>query len=253
MSFLLITVFSKSMHAQEAENLFKTYKKWGVTTQFNMFSESTSSPRASNKAYNILERNFNPALGVSYNFLQFTNWNFKLEAQLQWVGSREKLFIDSSETILPNNWEVQTITNSEMILYIPLTVEYYKRLSNKTNIYFGAGVGITYYKYNDYSDGYFKVDNVEVFNNSDVGNGSRNLFFSAHLELGATIKFEKFMLQPYITYKKSFQNFIKGEFEFKNLNTLPDQKYKLNLSGDYIGVGMRAYLKKETKLFKKKN
>lgn len=248
-SLWLTTVFTTVLQAQEAEQLFKTYKKWGLTTQFNVFDGSTNTPAILSKSHYELLKSKMPAVGVEYNVYQTGNWNFKTGLQLQFFTDSDKEFFADEDMASGVDWSITTIWGAEIIVYLPLSVQHIFPVSPKTDLTFTGGIDFSYFKYNEKGWGDFTVDDVEMFNYSYDGD---NFFTGAHVELGAYFKRKGLLIEPYVTYKKSFKDFQTGEFTFKNLQTVPDQTYQLSRSGDYIGGGVRFYLKKETKLFKKK-
>ena len=125
MGFLLMVVFNNTqLTAQNAENLFSKHFKWGVTGQFNTFkaAEMTENPNNLNVQYTIL-KDQKMAIGLSYNFYQHKNWNFRMGLQLQWFGDAENLHIAQEETVLPFDINRWSRTDHDRLIYLPLTAE----------------------------------------------------------------------------------------------------------------------------------
>jgi len=252
MGFLLMVVFN-SIHltAQNAENLFKTHYKWGVTGQFNTFkaAEITEIPNNNSVEYAIL-KDQKMAIGLNYNFYQYKNWNFRAGLQLQWFGNAEEKFIAEEETILPSDYGLWSRVEHDHLIYLPLTAEYVFLETGSFYFALGGGLGLTYYHYYEaLSDGGIAINDVQVF--SVLYDSDENPFYgSTHLESSIFFKRKSFMLQASVIYNKSFKSYRTGHYTFMNLQQSPNVTGTIDQSGDYLGVSLTFYLKKIN--FKKK-
>jgi len=254
MGFLLMVVFnSTNLTAQNAENLFDSHYKWGVTGQLNTFkaAEITEKPNNGNVEFAIL-KDQKMAVGLSYNFYQYKSWNFKTDLQLQWFGNVRQMFIAEEETILPFDFSRWSRTEHDRLVYLSLTAEYVFFKTGSFYFAFGGGLGLTYYKYYEiYGDGGgLSINDVQVF--SDLYNSDETPFYgSAHLETSIYFKRKSFMLQASVIYNKSFKSYRTGVYKFTNLEVSPGVVGTIDQSGDYLGISLTFYLKKLH--FKKKN
>ena len=246
MGFLLMVVLnSNHLTAQKAENLFSNHFKWGVTGQFNTFkaAEITENPNNPNVKYAIL-KDQKMAVGLSYNFYQYKNWNLSVSLQLQWFGNEEELYIAQEETSLPSDFYRWSRIENDHLIYLPVTVEYVFLETDSFYFALGGGLGLTYYKYfEQLTDGGLSIDGVQVF--SFLYNSSENPFYgSTHLESSIYFKSKSFILQASVIYNKSFKPYRIGGYKFMNLQVSPDVTGTIDQSGDYLGLSLTFYLKK---------
>ena len=130
------------------------------------------------------------AIGLSYNFYQYKNWNFRVGLQLQWFGNEQQVYIAEEETVLPFDYTIEERVDHERLAYLPLTVEYVFLKSR--SFYFALGVGLSYYVH-DGTTITTAIDDVLIF--MAVYENSENPFYgSAHLEGSIYFKRKSFML-----------------------------------------------------------
>jgi len=242
MGSMLIVVFCvTTTNAQNAEKLFKNNYKWGLTAQFNIFSGSKNSGNNDNFYYKLAKSKM-PSVGVQYNFYQYKNWNFKADVQLQWFGDKDRFFIAGEETVLSSYWSDLSYSNLELILYVPVTVEYVFSSNKKINFSIGGGLGISYFKFNESAFSSFSLNHILIFSNYYHGNG--DYYTSGHLEAGIYYKTKGgTMFKTSLLYKKSFKDFRTGETQFLNLQQSPDTTIKLEQTGNFIGLSTTIYFK----------
>lgn len=244
---MLITVFCTiSLKAQNAEKLFKNNHKWGVNLQLNNYFGSNNYKAHKDSYYYKINNSIVPAIGVRYNFLQIKNWNFNASFQLNFFGDRDKEYIAPEE--LPNigGWWVVTSSELSSILYIPITAEYIFSTERKVSYSLGAGLGMSYYQYNEDTSGSFDVNYIPISRINYIGNG--HYFASGHIKASMYFKSKGgTMFQTSLTYKKSFKNYREGEYSVTNLAQSPDNTQKFSQSGDYLGLSLAVYFKKKNK------
>lgn len=247
MSSMLITVFcTVSLKAQNAEKLFKNNHKWGLNMQLNNYFGSNNYKVHKDSYYYKINNSIVPAIGLRYNFLQIKNWNFNASFQLNFFGDRDEEYLAPKE--LPNigGWWGSGSSNLESILYIPITAEYIFSTERKVTYSLGAGLGMSYYQYNEDGGGRLEVNYIPVITEDYIGNG--HYFASGHIKASMYFKTKGgTMFQTSITYKKSFKDFRKGEYSVTNLAESPDNTHKFSQSGDYVGLSLAVYLKKKNK------
>jgi hypothetical protein len=246
MSLLLIAVFSSNIiNAQSAKDLFNNYHKWGITAQYNIFSEANVTPtNNSNLNYSNLKSKLY-AFGVEYNFYQYKSWNFKTGVQLQWFGDADKLFISQKETVLNFDIDEWSRSNHDLILYLPISTEYVFFKKRVINFSLGGGLALSYYRETN-SGRFFDIDNAPIFN-ADTNNSTNPFYTSGHIEASVYLKRKSFMLQVSIIFNKSYKSYRTGLYEFSNLQESPNTKGLIIQSGDFTGVSLTVYFKKKNK------
>jgi len=247
MSFMLIVVFgSKNVAAQNAEKLFENHTRWGITGQYNIFSEAVITPtRNNNLSYEILKsKRF--AVGLEYNLYQSKNWNFKTGLQLQWFGNELGYEILEPENETSFNLGGFVSTEHDKLVYLPISGEYVFFTTKNLFFSFIAGLNLTYYE--SYDDETFttSINDVQLFTSS-YKNNSSPMNFGIHFGPSIYLKRKSFMLQMNLVYKKSFSSFRKGTYQFSNLELSPDVSGTIDQSGDFLGAGLTIYFKKRTK------
>lgn len=245
-SVLLITVFwMVSLKAQTAKQLFENNHKWGINVQLNNYFGSNNYKANSNNYYFKINSSYVPAVGVRYNFLQTKNWNFNAGFQVNFFGDRDEEFIAATEITLNGGWWGSGSSGLEAILYVPITAEYIFPTKQKVNYSLGAGLGMSYYQYNEGLSGYLEIGHIPISSEDYIGNG--NYFTSGHIMASMYFKSKGGTLfQASLTYKKSFKDFRKGEYSFTNLQQSPDITQKFSQSGDFIGLSLTTYFKKKS-------
>ena len=246
MSLGLIAVLNtEKMSAQNPENLYKNYHKWGLIVQYNIFDAANITPTNNPNVNYELYKNKLFALGIAYNFYQYKNWNLKAELQLQWYGHHDGLTILEPENIADFNYLDETTISHDKMGYLPLTAQYVFLNKKKFSLSIGGGLGLTYYWHYDVSgsSGLAINDTVvfEAFEREDYP----LFYFSNHLQTSVYFKSKSFMIQTSLIYKKSYSSFETGTYEFKNLKSSPDINGEFNQSGDFLGISLTFYPKKK--------
>ena len=245
---LLYTVvfFSTTLVGQNAESLFETHHKWGVTGQFNTFSAADiSTTNNLNLNFKILKTK-RLGVGLTYNAHQTKHWNFKAALQLQWFSNQETLFISKAETALLFDIDELSGGLDELLVYLPLTVEYVVFANGKFSFSLGVGIGFTHYKPIDRVTTGLSIDGVDIFNANYI-NRERPIYTSDHLEASVYFKTKHILLQASVIYKNSFEVFRSGDYSFTNLQQSPDVSGAINQSGDFLGFSLTLYFKKGEK------
>jgi len=251
MGFLLMVVFgSKHITAQNAKDLFTTHFKWGVTGQFNTFkaADITETPENPNVKYAILKSQL-MAVGLSYNFYQYKNWNFRAGLQLQWFGNAQELYLAKEEIVIPYDYADWARINHDLLVYVPVTAEFVFLRTGSFYFTLGGGFGLTYYAYDKItrvlSIGNTTAPTIEeqVFN-VIYYNSKPPFYGSAHIEGSIFFKRKSFLLQASLIYNKSFKSYRTGTYTFMNLQVSPDVTGTIDQSGDFLGVSLTFYLKK---------
>ncbi|NCT16378.1 MAG: hypothetical protein GW774_14090 [Flavobacteriales bacterium] len=247
MSLLLLAVFyTDNLNAQNAENLFKNYHKWGVTGQLNNFTKGDVTATSNNNFNYEVLKNRRFAFGLTYNFYQYKDWNFKAGIQLQWFGNENKIFISSEETALPVDINSGIITSNDRIVYLPLTFENVLLTKGNINLSLGGGLALSYLRE---TIGNLTIENnnsIPIFT-SDANINKSTLYTSGHLDASIYFKAKNFNLQTSVIYSKSFKSFKTGTYEFSNLVTAPNTRGAIDQSGDFIGLSLTLYFKKKPK------
>jgi len=245
MGILLIVIFKiENVKAQNAEDLFKNHHKWGITGQYNIFSEADITPTNNNRINYEIFKNKRFAIGLDYNFYQHRKWNFKVGLQLQWFGNDAGYTILEEENITPFNIGNFYRTEHDRILHLPFGVEYVFLKRGKFFISFGGGAGISYYQFDAVTFD-SSINDVPIFI-SNYENSKSPFYSSGHLETSIYFKRKSFMFQASLIYNKSFKSYRKGNYEFLNLEISPDTKGEIDQSGDFMGVSLTVYLKKRS-------
>tara|TARA_R110002096_G_scaffold397226_1_gene593168 strand:- start:142 stop:915 length:774 start_codon:yes stop_codon:yes gene_type:complete len=243
MSIVLIAILkTEKLSAQNFKNLFGEHHKWGLVGQYNTFSAANITP-TNNKylRYEIFNSKMF-AVGIAYNIHQYKKWNFKAELQIQWFGDYEGKTILEPENETSQNIGAFSRTEHDKLGYLPLTAEYMYAKSGSFSFTIGGGLGLTYYEPYNITQR-LSINNVELFFvNYKTSNSS--FYFSNHIQASVYFKRKNIMIQTSLIYKKSYTSFRTGIYEFKNLELSPDLKGSINQSGDFLGLSLTIYPKK---------
>lgn len=171
--------------------------------------------------------------------------------QLQWFGDDDLLFIAKEESILPFDYGHITRSEHGRIAYLPITVEYMLFDKSKINFSFGAGFGLSFYEFTDLETRTLRIGSQDVpkqiMHIANQTNNKNPFYTSVHIEANVYFKTKGFLLKANIIYNKSFKPYRTGDYEFLNLELSPNTKGKFEQSGDFLGVGLTVYLKKQKK------
>jgi len=243
MSLVLIAILkTENISAQNGENLFRSYRKWGVVGQYNIFSAANIEATKNRNLKHEIFKSKMFAVGVAYNIYQYKNWNFKAELQLQWFGNYNGITILEPENETSENIGWFSRTEHDKLGYLPLTAEYVFANHKSFSFSIGGGFGLTYYEPDEIVRR-FSINNVVLFSeNYKTSNSS--FYLSNHIQASIYFKRKSFMLQTSLIYKKSHTSFRTGNYEFKNLELSPDIKGNINQSGDFLGLSLSIYPKK---------
>lgn len=245
MSLGLIAILkTEKLTAQHAENLFDSHHKLGAVIQYNVFEAANLTPTNNPNVNYELFKNKLFALGISYNFYQYKNWNIKAELQLQWYGHHDGITILEPENIADFNYLDESTISHDKMGYMPISAEYIYLKKASFSFSVGGGLGLTYYWHYDVSGSSSLAINDTVVFEAFEREDYPLFYFSNHLQTSVYFKRKSFMLQTSLIYKKSYSSFKTGTYEFINLKSSQDINGKFNQSGDFLGVSLTIYPKK---------
>ena len=242
----LVVFLSTSLSAQNID-VFEKYHKLGLVFQYNNFEAANVAPTNNNNNINYqIFKSKVFALGIAYNFHQYKNWNFKAELQLQWFGNNDGITILESENIANIDYISSSSTEHDKMGYLPVTAEYMLFKTDSFSFGIGVGIGLTYYWHYDLSGSSGLAINDVVLFEAFQREDYPLFYFSNHIQASMYFRLKSFMLQASVVYKKNLGDaFTEGHYEFKNLKQSPDIRGDFEQSGDFLGLSLTIYPKKE--------
>lgn len=161
--FLLISLFSVGLYAQEAESLYKEqYSLISLVIQpsFNIrINDNYAYPYKNASYVEGLSNGFSNQLGVLVNAFQAKNWSFRTGLLLKNHNIRTKIQISSANTLngSSSTYKTSDYLGCNYLIDIPLKADYLLPISNKNNLTFGSTLNIMYNTTSYDTDHYFYV------------------------------------------------------------------------------------------------
>ena len=237
----LALLFQSMLNAQDnkkAEALFEnTFPlAFNVGIQTMSYSKSGNSGPFSHNLSNL----WMPEFGLTYSFLQKSDFNFSLGFNARIANRSTYLYSWSAET---NPLNYQKTSGQELSLHIPLTAEYI--FSKKGDTSFAAHLGYEL-QYTDAENTWpYNISvtdsetggKISLFNDYYKKNYTHgtNLGVGMYQKLGSSLL--KFELNYHIHFYKAFENKLTAT-KFPNQ---PDYKHELNWNGNHISVKLTYY------------
>lgn len=147
--------------------------------------------------------------------------------------------------------------NSKLVFTIPLLVERKLQLEEELFFYGNVGFDFTLLSSGDVGNGHYFV--------SEELNEERQVFAlrektaaffiypSFRISPGIYIVSKKVLYQIGFTYKKSLVRYLKGDYQFGNLDESNPTRGDFKMTGDFLGLGVTVFLKKKAKQHHKKS
>lgn len=247
-SFLLTFFSFFPLYSQTSELTFNSFSKFGL----NIGLENIHTK---NERNSISFNYYNPkafSIGVDYNILQKNNFNFKIGLTYRIYSTKDEFTIKAEDYNNQFNLKSTSKFGDFSQFKIPISIEYFKRLSNNSSLFFGIGPEILIYQ-DDISSGEFKIYNSNI--NSNIGyveNGKSTNILSIGLNLnfGLNIKSKSILLRPIITYHYQPSTIYINTVETKNLVVSENTISKHEILGTYLMFGFSVHTNRN--LFRKK-
>ena len=235
--FLAIIFICNYSQSQYSEIFFKQkYSKIGleVGTQ-NMYVRNSANSAnfqwTNSSAVNV---------GLSYNFYQKKNYNFKVGILFSFFDINEKfiVFDNSGGSII-----YQGSTGPYSLFLIPLESEYFIKITEK--IYFSITPGIEV-AFNHYGSDEGKsisgggiAGNITKIESNEF---SRDfpIYFGANFGAAISLETKPMLLKFNVKYHKQFEDFIYRANSTINVNG-NNSNASQNLTGDYLGFGISIF------------
>lgn len=239
---LFISILAKS---QNAEILFKEkYSKVGLELGLNkMYTKNTPNP-ASFEWTPTTSFSF----GLTYNFYQQKNYNFKVSALYSMFDKNSQFIITDNKG---NKWRSAGSDGPYNLFMFPLEAEYYFKIANKTYFSISPGLEVTFNPYGR-DEGYsldaggigggaiVKVETIEYSRNSPW-------YFGLNLGAAISLSTKPMLIKFNAKYHYQFEDYI---YEGMATTTIDGNtsSSKHQLTGNYLGFGISIIPNK--KLFK---
>lgn len=227
----LVTI---TFYSQNAEVLFKeNYSKMGLELGNNqLFTKNTPNPAL----YEWLPSN-SFTFGLTYNFYQKENFNFK--ASLLYAS-----FNQNTQFVVAGNEGTQSVNNSSTgpysLLMLPLDMEYYFKISDKSYFSLNTGVELTFNPYGS-DEGFSGEGSGSNGNYTSIETYEYSkafpLFFGFNLGASYNLATKSMLLKFNAKYHNQFQGYIYEGISTITVNGVSSQA-KQNLTGDYFGFGV---------------
>lgn len=229
------------------ENVFEVYSKLGLIIGVdNLYTanepNSVSYDLSTSKAF---------VIGLEYNFYQFKNYNLKLSA-LYRTEYNLKNYQNFKGEDIGRDFDIGgVLTFGPWSQFkVPLEIQYFKHISDKTFIHFGLGPELIIYP-DDPSSGFSLAileDGTEV-GYSKVGYNTKEFYFGLNASIGFGIKTKHFLLKPYFQYHYQPEDLYTIVVTTQNLQSSPNTVSKHTVKGQYLSFGV--ILNPAKSLFKK--
>ena len=265
MSFILIIVYSFSyaqVSKEEPKNdfeIFSKYGKWGFSIMPVVYKKGTTT-----KDYGSISLNTQPMysfqIGVQRHFWRSKEWGLIIGANIGWIPFGNYSFSLKKEDT-PEGFdgvdEKSIFGFSQPYIFIPISVEYKKRIAS--NIFFNMNVGLGInVGINSFEEGFTSLiteDSEGIIEEREVFryylSTPDGIQYSATISSGMYFSLKNFMIRTNIVYNKNFKNLWEGEYQFGNLLVSDPTRGDYFVSGDYFGLSTTVFFKKRTK--KRKN
>lgn len=267
MSIVLIIVYSFNSSSQECVDMpnpfevFTNYGKWSFNITPVVYKKASITKDYGNTEL-VNKPMYSFQIGAKRNFFRTKKWGFNVGIFLGYIPSRNISFSLDKEDFAEifGGFEEESGNQlSHRYLFIPLNVEYKKKIAK--SMYFNVNAGINFNLIRDSTNEYnYRIITEEMGEIIEV----REIFISYQntldqfIQFGGTLSagfyfpFKNWMLQTNIIYNKNFQNLWEGEYQFGNLFVSEPTRGDYIVSGDYLGLSTTFYFKKRTKKKKEK-
>jgi hypothetical protein len=234
LTVLLALLATSTFYSQNAEVLFKEkYSKVGLELGINkMYTSNTPNPALFEW---LPSKTF--TLGVSYNFYQKENFNFKLSF-LYSSFSQNTQFVTS--TTAGYQLINSSSTGPYSLFMLPFETEYIFKISDKYYYSLISGVELTYNP--NGSDGGFSEEGSGSggnFTSIETVEYARNFPLYIGFNLGAsfTIATKPMLLKLNVKYHYQFEEYIYEGISTITVNGVSTQA-KQSITGNYFGFGV---------------
>jgi hypothetical protein len=230
--------------AQEFPNTehFNSYSKFGFNLQYtNTFFKNEPNAGITIEYDNISA----PALGFTYNFFQYKNFNFKVNTNIRFYAHIENVFLSKEESRLEFDDQFSIKEFDFLDILTRIKSEYYFYSTKTVSLNFGLGVSsIFYQKDQSYGPGFYGLNN-KIYYTYDWRTGNRSLYFGGLFSLGADIKAKGMLLQFFAEYNHNFSGAMDiYTYTTSNLEISPDSVAEKRNTGHYFSFGLALHPKK---------
>lgn len=229
---------------------FENQSKWGLYVAPVYYQKAHSKPKTGEyelKNKNITSFNF----GLDYVASPQNEWTFRSGIHLNILPyynfEYEILDNDLPDTFFAQD-RVELKELGQLILSVPLQIEWKKQMGNKLFFSVSSGIELVYLRPGAVSVTYAYIreelqEAREVFA-FYAETKKTSIYPNFIIAPGFYFISSKVIFQTSLVYQKPIIGYFKGEYQFGNLDISAPTRGNYKLSGEYFGLGLTLFLKK---------
>lgn len=239
---LMLAVFSFSIllgqekAGRSAEAIFHKYHKIGITTGMSILYVTNQENAMEYKYLN--QKAFN--LGLTYNFYQAGNFNFKVSTLWRIYSIKSTQRLKKEDTNLPLDVAgTLTVGDYEQFL-VPVMAEYFWAIGKKLSVSFSLGPEFTIYPEDPGSGAsFFVTKNGTEIGYTDKGDSKDGwLYIGVNVSLGLNIETGPLLLRPTFTFHYQPETLYTNVVTTQNLLVSENTVSKHEITGNYVMFGI---------------
>lgn len=250
---ILFGFLSSFIFAQEAEKLYREqYSKLAIVLQPSWLTPDNLYGNDNRKSYPSVDfkNAFSYQFGVSWNFAQSGNFNFKTGVIAKEFSPVFDLNVNNSDvgTGLKNYGLTEFNPYNQFAISLPFRTEYFLKLNDKINIVGGLGISYNAITGADTNIG-VTISVTEGNNVVDIFRAQTNDYgkniISTEAAIGVTFKSKYALFQlDYLVSNALIGDQLRGKYVFSNLNNTPTTQGEFSASLNYQSFSLTISPKK---------
>lgn len=236
----------ETLEKKIAETIFGKYHKLELEVGGSVLFITNEANGVEYEYHNI--KAFN--LGLTYNFIQSGNFNFKGSVLWRIYKIRNTELFRKKDTSLPYSIYGKVKVGDFTQFLFPFQVEYFFSLTQKLSFFIGLGPELIIYP-EDPSSGYtYVIVEDKEIGYKEVGNSKDGwLYVGLNASVGLNIEAGPLLLRPTFTYHYQPETLFTNVVTTQNLMVSKNTVSTHEITGNYIMFGLSVTLKRG--LFKK--
>lgn len=258
---IALILWTSSLFSQEEATdtnpfeVFKEYKQWGLSLSPRLYAKAKT--KVTNGIYDIDTKNsFGLGVGLDYVFYPSKRWSFRTGARINFFSPENFNVSIPSEELTPfSNQPInQDFRDFSILFSAPIEVEWKHALSNKR--FFSVRTGLEFFIYETFEASSGLLVDPNNANSNEmffILNKSSKNSIHPYFKFSPSVYFifNPFMLQTSVVYQKNLNTLEEGVFRFSNLAETNSGSGTYEVSGDFVGLELTFFLKKNPKNKKK--